>query len=90
MVGTKDFTKAIIERLGQKLHRAEYAKGVKLTIQPYKRKKNINKILKGMDVFVDWKGYYSNELANKLQKLNSDIKLSIITNRGVKVRPEGF
>ena len=47
-------------------------------------------MLKGVDVFVDWKGSNANELAATLEKLNSDIRLTMITNRGVKVWPEGF
>ena len=43
-----------------------------------------------MDVFVDWKGSDPDELAGRLENLNSDIKLTMITNRGVKVWPEGF
>ncbi|MEM8970080.1 MAG: NADP-dependent isocitrate dehydrogenase, partial [Bacteroidota bacterium] len=74
----------------QMLPAAEYAKDVKLTIPTYQRKKQANKMLKGVDVFVDWKGSNPDELAEKLTKLNSDIKLTMITNRGVKVWPEGF
>ncbi len=93
MVGTRAFTEAVIARLGQKpklLRTAEYAKNVRLNIPTYKRRKKSKKVLKGVDVFVDWAGADSNILATRLQKLNSDIKLSMITNRGVKVWPEGF
>ncbi len=92
-VSTSEFAEAVIERLGKKpqmLPAAEYAKDVKLTIPTYQRKKQANKMLKGVDVFVDWKGSNPDELAEKLTKLNSDIKLTMITNRGVKVWPEGF
>jgi isocitrate dehydrogenase len=47
-------------------------------------------VLKGVDVFVDWKGAEVNKLAEHLKKLNSDIQLTMITNRGVKVWPNGF
>jgi isocitrate dehydrogenase len=92
-VGTKEFAQAVIERLGQKpkmIPLASYSKDVSLTIPEYKRRKEANKVLKGVDVFVDWKGKDADDLATKLVKLNSDIKLSMITNRGVKVWPEGF
>ena len=92
-VGTQAFADAVIARLGQKpanLAAEVYAKDVKLSIPKYTRAKNANKVLKGVDVFVDWKGQNADELAAKLQKLNSDIKLKMITNRGVKVWPEGF
>jgi isocitrate dehydrogenase len=39
---------------------------------------------------VDWDGSNPDELASQLTQLNSDIKLTMITNRGVKVWPEGF
>ncbi len=92
-VGTREFADAVIARLGQKpkkLASASFAKGVKLKVTPYQRRKVSKKQLKGVDVFVDWKGMDASELADKLQHFNSDIKLNMITNRGVKVWPEGF
>jgi isocitrate dehydrogenase len=92
-VGTKEFAEAVIFRMGNKpnfLDTAEYARDVQLNIPTYTRKKPANKMLKGVDVFVDWKGSNANELATTLEKLNSDIRLTMITNRGVKVWPEGF
>lgn len=93
LLGTKEFAEAVIERLGKKptqLHVTEYARGVQFSMPTYKRKPVSSKILKGVDVFVDWKGTNPDELAGVLTKLNSDIRLSMITNRGVKVWPEGF
>jgi isocitrate dehydrogenase len=93
LLGTKEFAQAVIERLGkkpQKLHTTEYARDVQFSMPVYKRKPVSAKILKGVDVFVDWKGHNPNELAAMLTRLNGDIKLSMITNRGVKVWPEGF
>lgn len=92
-VGTDEFAKAVIDHLGkkpQKLHSVEYSREVKLNIPPYVRKKESVKVLKGVDVFVDWKGKNPDELAEKLQILNNKIQLKMITNRGVKVWPEGF
>ncbi len=92
-VGTDAFAEAVIQRLGQKprkLMEADYARNVKLNIPPYQRRKPADKVLKGVDVFVDWKGSNPDELAVCLQKLNSDIKLTMITNRGVKVWPNGL
>jgi isocitrate dehydrogenase len=93
LVTTTDFAKAVIERLGQEPNQlpiADYAKDTSLQIKEYERPKAHKKTLKGVDVFVDWKGKEADELAERLQKLNSDIKLSMITNRGVKVWPGGF
>ncbi len=92
-VGTKDFAEAVIEKLGQKpslLKAASYDTEAKLNLPKYKRKAQANKMLKGVDLFVDWKGSNADELADKLANLNSDIRLTMITNRGVKVWPEGF
>ncbi|MEM7573001.1 MAG: NADP-dependent isocitrate dehydrogenase [Bacteroidota bacterium] len=93
LVGTQEFAQAVIDRLGQKpklLRVAEYTRGVQLNVPRYRRAKESKKVLKGVDIFVDWKGKDSNELAARLEKLNSEIKLSMITNRGVKVWPDGF
>ncbi len=93
-VGTQEFADAVIERLGKtprQLLAVEYAKDVQLNIAAYRRKKQpSNKVLKGVDVFIDWRGSDPDTLAGALQKLNSDIKLTMITNRGVKVWPAGF
>lgn len=93
LVGTKEFADAVIERLGNepnRLNTVAYAKGVKLNIPMYKRRPAANKVLKGVDLFVDWKGDNADQLAEKLQRINNDVKLTMITNRGVKVWPGGF
>jgi len=92
LVGTKAFGEAVIARLGQQpkqLSMTEYARNVKMNFT-YQRRKPANKQLKGVDVFVDWKGSNPDQLAEKLERLNSDIRLTMITNRGVKVWPNGF
>jgi isocitrate dehydrogenase len=92
-VSTEAFATAVIERLGHKpkaLKPANYAHGVSLRIPKYKRKRATNKVLKGVDVFVDWKGENVEKLAQNLQRLNNGIELTMITNRGVKVWPNGF
>ena len=93
LVGTAEFADAIIERLGrkpEKLQVSEYAREVKLDIAAYQRRKPALKVLKGVDVFVDWKGTNPDELADRLTRLNRDVRLTMITNRGVKVWPQGF
>lgn len=92
-VGTKAFAQAVIAHLGQKpkeLPEAEFTQNVVFKVPAYKRQNEKNKVLKGVDVFVDWKGTDPDKLAAHLVKLNSDIKLTMITNRGVKVWPNGF
>lgn len=92
-VGTKAFAEAVIAHMGQKpqtLEVASFSKDIQLNLPTYKRRAERQKTLKGVDVFVDWKGDNADELAAVLKKMDSDIKLSMITNRGVKVWPEGF
>ena len=92
-VGTDAFAEAVVERLGKKplrLSPASFNENASFNLPEYKRREVAKKALKGVDVFVDWKGTNAAELADQLVKLDSDIKLSMITNRGVKVWPEGF
>ncbi|MEQ8323992.1 MAG: NADP-dependent isocitrate dehydrogenase [Vicingaceae bacterium] len=92
-VGTMEFAGAVVSHLGERpkvLKNVEYAKEATLNLPSYKRKAPKVKTLKGVDVFVDWKGQDSNELAGKLMELNNGLELKMITNRGVKVWPEGF
>lgn len=93
-VGTRQFTQAVCERLGSKpqfLNEADYASFKPIQIPSYKRPPAVPKVLEGVDIFVDWRGTDPNDLAVKLQVLeNASLKLSMITNRGVKVWPQGF
>ncbi|NWF50625.1 MAG: NADP-dependent isocitrate dehydrogenase [Ignavibacteriaceae bacterium] len=93
-VGTKEFADAVIERLGQKpgqLKPVNYSKGSALKLPKYVRRAPAKKELLGVDIFVHWSGTNPDELAALLQKIELDnVKLSMITNRGIKVWPEGF
>ncbi|CCH53605.1 isocitrate dehydrogenase [Fibrisoma limi BUZ 3] len=93
-VGTKEFAQAVIANLGQQpstLKPVSYAKGTTLKLPKYQRKSNGTKELVGVDVFVHWKGTKADELATLLNPVNTpDLKLSMITNRGIKVWPDGF
>jgi isocitrate dehydrogenase len=93
-VGTKEFANAVINNLGQKptiLKTVDYSNSSVLNLPSYKRKPKAEKILEGVDVFVHWNGTDPNELAEKIKELELEhVKLSMITNRGIKVWPEGF
>ena len=93
-VGTKEFAQAIVANLGKKpslLKEVSYAKEAVLNLPKYVKKPAAKKDLVGVDIFVHWNGTNPNELAEKIQKLNNDsVKLSMITNRGIKVWPDGF
>jgi len=93
-VGTKEFTQAVIANLGQKpaiLKPVSYAKNSALNLPKYKRKPSAKKELVGVDIFVHWNGTNPNELAEKVKNIELDgIKLTMITNRGINVWPDGF
>lgn len=93
-VWTQEFAKEVILRLDQepvRLRPVHYHEGSMAKIKITKRPK-ANKELVGVDVFLDWDkdGRDPNKLATILKKLDcKGVKLSIITNRGVKVYPDG-
>jgi len=93
-VGTKEFAKAVIANLGKKptiLKSVVYANNAALNLPKYKRKPAANKQLAGVDLFVHWSGSNPNELAEIIKRIeHKGIKLSMITNRGIKVWPNGF
>ncbi|MGE0568516.1 MAG: NADP-dependent isocitrate dehydrogenase [Bacteroidia bacterium] len=93
-VGTSEFADAIISNLGKKpvkLKEVKYNKESALNLPKYKRKNPANKQLVGVDVFIQWNGSDPNELANSLKTMEqNNVKLSMITNRGIKVWPDGF
>ncbi len=96
IVGTQEFAKAVIDNLGQlpkHLKPAEFkpVKGSKLH-HTTPSDPNLKKELVGVDVFIDWKeGNRDPKVIGKqLEALAGDgLKLDMITNRGVKVYPEG-
>lgn len=93
-VGTKEFAQAVVARLGHKpqvFPAVYYDKNIPMVLPKYKKKQAAKKELVGVDIFVHWNGTNADELAGLVQKMNfGDIKLSMITNRGIKVWPEGF
>lgn len=93
-VGTREFAEAVIARLGQtpvKLKPVKYATDVVMNLPEYRRKPAAKKDLLGVDIFVHWAGTDASELAAKIQPLDgTDVKLNMITNRGIKVYPDGF
>jgi len=95
-VGTKEFAEAVSQRLGQtpqilkarKYKKAEEATGKAArtgTSKPAPQKE-----LVGVDVFLDWTRGTPNDLGAGLSRLNGEgLKLTMISNRGVKVWPGG-
>lgn len=93
-VGTKEFADAVIANLGKtpsKFKVVIYTGNKPMNLPKYTRKPMLNKGLEGVDLFVHWHGTDANEIGKMMQQLdNSNVKISMITNRGIKVWPEGF
>ena len=92
-VSTGEFADAVIERMGmlpEELPVSQMASGSgQITIPAYERKDS-KKTLVGVDVFIDWRGSDPQEIGNALDQVGAyGMKLKMITNRGVKVYPEG-
>ncbi|HSS21993.1 MAG TPA: NADP-dependent isocitrate dehydrogenase [Pyrinomonadaceae bacterium] len=95
-VGTKEFAAAVAQRVGQTpqtLKAAKYKSGGEATTASSTggtARRRAKKDLVGVDVFLDWTKGTANELGDTLSKLSGDgTKLSMMSNRGVKVWPDG-
>jgi len=92
-VGTKEFAEAVVERLGQTpqiLKARKYSKGEESLARATSSKPAPQKELVGVDVFLDWTSGSPNDLGDALGKVNGEgVKLTMISNRGVKVWPGG-
>ncbi len=93
-LGTQAFADAVIERLG---HLPNHSEAVKfenakvLKMPEYRRAAPKRKELVGVDVFLHWTGDSPNVLGERLSEASSqELRLEMITNRGVKVWPNGF
>jgi isocitrate dehydrogenase len=93
-VGTKEFAEAVAQRVGQKpetLPSKDYT-SVKAPAEA-KTASFVTSTTKldGVDVYVEWEARTPNDLAAQLQKANGDgLALQMMSNRGVKVWPDGF
>jgi isocitrate dehydrogenase len=94
-VGTKEFAEAVVQRLGQTpqiLKPRKYNKADEATSKPTASaaRPAPHKELIGVDVFLDWTSGSANDLGDGLTRLNGEgLKLTMISNRGVKVWPGG-
>ncbi len=93
-VGTREFAKAVIQRLGQQpqtLKPVLYDDDGKLRQNQGVSKKKSVKQLMGVDVFLDWGPGNPDELGNLLSQVSVDsLRLQVMTNRGIKVWPNGL
>lgn len=93
-VSTSEFAEEVIARLGKKpskLPASTLLEGVgKINIPAFKRVQREKKLV-GVDVFIDWQGIDPNEIGDALSNIGApNTKLKMITNRGVKVYPNGL
>lgn len=93
-LGTREFADAVIARLGQRpemLRAVDYPADSRLPQRPLPERPPAHKQLVGVDVFLHQRDLPAAELGVRLQRLAAHgLPLSVITNRGVKVWPNGF
>ncbi|PQJ79000.1 NADP-dependent isocitrate dehydrogenase [Polaribacter porphyrae] len=94
IVSTSEFATRIIENLGQvptKLPVSKLSSGNGEIVIPVYKRKEEKQVLVGVDVFINWKGNNPKIIGDALDSIDSfKMKLKMITNRGVKVYPEGL
>lgn len=92
--GTREFADAVIERLGQKpstLQPVAFTSEAAQFKIGYTPKAPAKKELVGVDIFLQFRERDANLLAAELQQAQQGkLQLSMITNRGTKVWPDGF
>jgi isocitrate dehydrogenase len=93
-VGTQDFADAVIERLGQdpvSLKAADFSKAQKQIYIPVATPQYpMQKELIGVDIFLHHRDRDAKRLGHDLQLFKAgNMELTLITNRGVKVYPDG-
>jgi isocitrate dehydrogenase len=95
-VGTREFAAAVVQRLGQApqtLRPVAYTatEGGDVFAITIERKPPAKKELVGVDVFLDWREGTPDDLGGILKQTETaDLGLVMITNRGVKVWPDGL
>jgi isocitrate dehydrogenase len=93
LVGTQAFAAAVVERLGAapaRLKPAAFTGGPVIIPAPPQRPP-ARKELVGIDVFLHYGERDAEKLGKRVAALGtSELSLSMITNRGVKVYPDGF
>lgn len=93
-VSTSEFADKVIENLGKnpsKLAVSKLSSGKgEIVIPDYVRKEEKQELV-GVDIFINWKGNNPKIIGDALAAIDSfKMKLKMITNRGVKVYPNGL
>lgn len=94
LLGTAEFAQAVIERLGQRPEHftaPNYGNSAPLVLPKVGHKTPCAKELVGIDIFLQWQDGVPQNLGEDLKGYGSkQLGLQLITNRGVKVWPQGF
>jgi isocitrate dehydrogenase len=93
--GTKEFADAVVKRIGEKpktLKTVEYKPVSSMTFNyDFPNRPREEKKLAGVDVFIEWNDGTSNDFGEKMSKVPAgELKLMMISNRGLEVWPGGF
>jgi isocitrate dehydrogenase len=96
-VGTKEFAKAVVERMGKRpntlkavSYNQEDSAGEVYGETIVMERSDTKKDLVGVDVFLDWLKGSPDDLGNALTKVATEgLQLVMVSNRGVKVWPGG-
>lgn len=95
-VGTREFARKVVEHLGQKPQRLKAVSysatsGVTKAVEANLNYTPARKELIGVDVFLHWRERDPNKLGEALKALGDEtLSLSMISNRGQKVYPDGL
>ena len=93
-VGTREFADAVIARIGQTPATLQAVKYENKRFEiKLKERPKMNKVLVGVDVFLQWDESGKNPavLGNLIKDISSGkLHLSMVTNRGTKVYPDGM
>jgi len=95
-VGTKEFAEAVVKRLGEKPQLLKVAEYKEVASEAFAAETAVSersgskKELVGVDVFLDWLKGSADDLGAAINALGGDgLKLTMMSNRGVKVWPGG-
>lgn len=94
-VGTAEFAAAVVDRLGkapETLRPVAYKEAQSMSLwRENGQRRKADKQLVGVDVFLDWAQGSPNDLGGALRQVSvPPLQLRVITNRGVKVWPDGL
>lgn len=100
LVGTREFAQAIAERIGRTPRRLrawslDDSNRTSITVPGYTRPERVKRLV-GVDLFLDWVGdpMDAGVIGREVERLTgtsgTPLALKMITNRGVKVYPDGF